>query len=51
MSSDESYHSESEFYYPDEMANNDNEKENIAAITNENDNVFTLENVQNYILA
>ena len=37
------------------MANDDNEKENIAAITNEenreNDNVFTLENVQNYILA
>ena len=31
------------------------EKENIAAITNEenreNDNVFRLENVQNYILA
>ena len=37
------------------MANYDNEKENITAITNEenreNDNVFTLENVQNYILA
>lgn len=52
---DESYHSESEFYYLDEMANDDNEKENIAAITNEenreNDNVFTPGNVQNYILA
>ena len=37
------------------MANDDNEKENIAAITNEenreNDNVFTPGNVQNYILA
>ena len=55
MSSDESYHSESEFYYPDEMANDENDKENIAVITNEenreNDNVFTLEKVQNYILA
>ena len=37
------------------MANGENEKENIAAITNEenreNDNVFTPGNVQNYILA
>ena len=37
------------------MANDDNEKENIAVITSEenreNDNVFRLENVQNYILA
>ena len=55
MNSDESYQSESEFYYLDEMANGENEKENIAAITNEenreNDNVFTPGNVQNYILA
>ena len=55
MSSDESYHSESEFYYLDEMAKDDNEKENTAAITNEenreNDNVYSRGNVQNYILA
>lgn len=44
MDSDESYHSESDFYHPDEMAN-DNEKENI------NVDVFTMTNVQNYILA
>ena len=35
MSSDESDQSESEFYYLDEMANDDNEKENIAVITSE----------------
>ena len=53
MSSDESNQSESEFYYLDEMANDDNEKENIAVITSEEnqENVFRLENVQNYILA
>ena len=34
MDSDESYHSKSEFYYSDEMTN-DNEKENIGAISNE----------------
>jgi len=34
MDSDESCHSESDFYHPDEMAN-DNEKENISAISNE----------------
>ena len=34
MDSDESYHSESEFYYPDEMTNG-NEKENVGAISNE----------------
>ena len=52
MSSDESDQSESEFYYLDEMANDDNEKENIAVITREEnrENVFRLENVQNYIL-
>lgn len=35
MSSDESDQSESEFYYLDEMANDDNEKENIAVITSQ----------------
>ena len=35
MSSDESDQSEREFYYLDEMANDDNEKENIAVITSE----------------
>ena len=51
--SDESYHSENEFYYPHEMTN-DNEKENIGAISNEENqqyiDVFTMANVQNYIL-
>ena len=56
MDSDESYgnHNESEFYYPDEMTNG-NEKENISVISNEenqqNVDVFTTANVQNYILA
>ena len=54
MDSDESYHSQSEFYYPDEMTNG-NEKENIGAISNEenqqNVDVFTMANAQNYILA
>jgi len=31
MASDEDYHSESEFYYPDETENN-NEKENIGSL-------------------
>lgn len=47
MSSDEKDQSESEFYYLDELANDDNEKENIAVITSEENR----ENVQNYILA
>ena len=46
--SDESYLSESEFYYPDEMTN-DNEKENIGAMGDEeneqNVDVFTMANV------
>ena len=48
MSSDESYLSESDFYYPDEMTN-DNEKENIGAISKEENHqnvvVFTVTNV------
>ena len=47
------YHNESEFYYPHKMTN-ENEKENIGAISNEenqqNVEVFTMANVQNYIL-
>ena len=54
MDSDESYHSERKFYYPDEVTN-DNEKENICAISNEenqqNVNIFAMANVQNYILS
>ena len=54
LDSDESYHSESEFYYPDEMTN-DNEKGNMGAINNQEDqqnvDVFTMVNVQKYILA
>ena len=34
MDSDESYHCESEFYYPDEITN-DHDIENIGAISNE----------------
>ena len=34
MDSDERYHSESEFYYPDEIIN-DHEKHYIGAISNE----------------
>ena len=47
MDSHESCHSESEFYYPDEMSNM-TEKENIGAISNEenqqNLDVFTMTN-------
>ena len=54
MDSDESYHSESEFYYPNEITN-DNEKESMGAISNgenqQNVDVFMMANVQNYILA
>ena len=53
MDSDGSYHSEGEFYYSDEITN-DNEKESIGAISNEenqqNVDVLTMANVQNYIL-
>ena len=52
MDSDESYHSESKFYYPEEMTKN-NEKKNIGAMCNEENqqyvDVFTMANVQNYI--
>ena len=52
IDSDESYHSESEFYYPDEMENY-NDKENIGSQHEENQqNVqFTLASVQMYILS
>ena len=46
MDSGESYDSESDFYHPDEMTN---EKENIGAKMSIY--VFTIANVQNYILA
>ena len=53
MDSDESYHSETEFYHPDEMTNG-NEKENIGTARNkqnqQNVDVLTMANVQNYIL-
>ena len=57
MDSDGSYHSESEFYYPDEVTNENQKKKkkNFGAIGNEenqqNADVFMLANVQNYILA
>ena len=41
MDSDESYHSESQFYYPNEMTT-DNKKEDIGAISKE-------ENQQNVV--
>ena len=51
MDSDESYHCESKFI-PDEMTN---ENENLSAITKEenrqNLDVFTMANVENYVLA
>ena len=54
MDLDESYHSESEFYYCHEMTS-DNEKENIDVISKEenqqNADVFMMANVQSYILA
>ena len=51
MASDEDYHSESEFYYPDETENC-NEKENIGSPHDENhqSDEFTMASVQKYIL-
>lgn len=53
MDSEESYHSESDFYYPDEMKN-DIEKQNVVTVSNEKNqhefDVFTIANVQDYIL-
>ncbi len=52
IDSDESYHSESEFYYPDEM---ENDKENIGSQHEENQEnepeKFTMASVQKYILS
>ena len=47
MTSDEGYHSESEFYYPDETENW-NEKESISSLDNENhqSSEFTMDSVQ-----
>lgn len=54
MDPGESYHSESEFYYPDKMTN-DNKKENIGLTSNEgnqqNVDFYRMTNAQNYILA
>ena len=53
MDSEESYHSESDFYYPDKMTN-DIEKQNVVTVGNEKNqhefDVFTMANLQNYIL-
>ena len=51
MTSDEGYHSEGEFYYPDETENC-NEKENIASPNDENhrSDEFTMASVQKFIL-
>ena len=51
MDSDESYHSESEFYYPEEMENY-NDKENIGLQHEESQQnaQFTMASVQKYIL-
>ena len=51
MASDEDYHSDSEFYYPDETENC-NEKENIGSPHDENhqSDEFTMASVQKYIL-
>ena len=49
----ESYHSESEFYYPDKMTNEN--KENIGSTSNkgnqQNVDFYRMKNAQNYILA
>ena len=52
MDSDESYHNESEFYYPEEMENY-NDKENIGLQHEENQQnaQFTMASVQKYILS
>lgn len=48
MDSEESYHSESDFYYPDEMTN-DIEKQNVVTVGNKKNqhefDVFTMGNV------
>ena len=44
MESDDSYHSESEFYYPDEMIE-ETDKENKE----ENKQAFSMKDVQNFI--
>lgn len=53
MDSEESYHSESDFYYPDEMTN-DIEKQNVVTEGNKKNqhefDVYTMANVHNYIL-
>ena len=53
VDSEESYHSESDFYYPDEMTN-DIEKQTVVKVGNEKNqhefDVFTIANVQDYIL-
>lgn len=53
MDSEESYHSESDFYYLDEMTN-DIEKQTVVKVGNEKNHhefdVFTIANVQDYIL-
>ena len=52
MDADESYHSESEFYYPEEIENY-NDKENIGLQHEENQRnaQFTMASVQKYILS
>lgn len=52
MDSEESYHSESDFYYPDEMTN-EIEKQTVVKVGNEkNQHEFdvTIANVQDYVL-
>lgn len=53
MDSEESYHSESDFYYPNEETN-DIEKQTVVKVGNEKNphefDVFTIANVQDYIL-
>ena len=53
MDSEESYHSKSDFYYPDEMTN-DIEIQTVVKVGNEKNqhefDVFTVVNVQDYIL-
>ena len=52
MDSDESFHSESEFYYPNEVENH-NDKKNTGLLREENpqSTQFTMASVQKYILS
>ena len=54
MDSDESYHSESEFYYPDEIDNNKNAEKSTKTDRNaakSGEKAKLMADIQNYIIA